>query len=126
MSKVFEALNEIKTLKGFNKTELGNDKNITKSLHIIEQALLNQLSGSQYTNIFIDEAVKSTETIEQKILSIIWEKQVDIMWFDMCIKSNKNFEDYNSGMGRELEYLTEEEFNLLRRWNEQWHLKNQN
>lgn len=33
-------LDEIKTLRGFNQVELNNDKNINKSLDIIEQALL--------------------------------------------------------------------------------------
>ena len=36
MSKELE---EIKTLRGFNQVELNNDKNINKSLDVIEQAL---------------------------------------------------------------------------------------
>lgn len=39
MSKGLEALEEIKTLRGFNQVELNNDKNINKSLDVIEQAI---------------------------------------------------------------------------------------
>lgn len=39
MSKELEALDEVKTLRAFNLVELKNDKNINKSLDIIEKAL---------------------------------------------------------------------------------------
>jgi hypothetical protein len=35
-----EALEEIKTLRGFNQVELNNDENVNKSLNTIQQALL--------------------------------------------------------------------------------------
>ena len=43
-----EALEEIKTLRGFNQVELNNDENVNKSLEIIEQALLKAQEPKHY------------------------------------------------------------------------------
>ena len=43
-----EALEEIKTLRGFNQVELNNDENVNKSLDTIEQALLKAQKPKQY------------------------------------------------------------------------------
>lgn len=45
-----EALEEIKTLRGFNQVELNNDKNINKSLDVIEQALLKAQGQKKVLN----------------------------------------------------------------------------
>lgn len=44
-----KALEEVKILRGFNKVELKNDKNVNKSLDIIEQAL-QRLEAIDNTN----------------------------------------------------------------------------
>jgi len=66
MSKELE---EIKTLRGFNQVELNNDKNINKSLDVIEQALLKADKNKK----IIDELktlVKYADLGKQKIISL--------------------------------------------------------
>ena len=89
-----EALEQIKTLKGFNQVELNNDKNVNKSLNTIKQAL-----------------IKAEEM--KKVLEIIFEKDVDMYSLRRC----KTSEEYNEHFAiDEYQKLTEEEFNLLKRY----------
>ena len=43
-----KALEEIKTLRGFNQVELNNDENVNKSLNTIKQALLKAQEPKHY------------------------------------------------------------------------------
>lgn len=55
MSKEYsEALEEIKTLKGFNQVECDNDENVNKSLDIIKQALLKAQEQEKKLNFLED------------------------------------------------------------------------
>ena len=68
-----KALEEIKTLRGFNKVELNNDENINKSLDIIEQALqrLEAIEKGKVTDIidnymaFKNDNVNHSEALEE-------------------------------------------------------------
>ena len=137
-------LEEIKTLRGFNQVELNNDKNINKSLDIIEQALqrleaidnaepsealesLERVKG-YYAGGIISVEVYLEETEEyntvkqallkaqkqEKVLEIIFEKNVEIYW----LKHSKTVEEYNKHIKnlRDTFNLTQEEFDTLKRW----------
>lgn len=88
--KYSEALEEIKTLRGFNLVELNNDENINKSLDVIERAL-QRLEAIENTNLIealmclewldnallffstpthVDEAVKKAREIEKRLDTI--------------------------------------------------------
>ena len=58
-----EAIKCLNKIEGFMRYYEVNDT-YKDELTTIKQALLKQLSGSQYTNIYIDEAVKPSEAME--------------------------------------------------------------
>ena len=139
MSKELE---EIKTLRGFNRVELNNDENVNKSLDIIEQALqrLESIDNAEpsealeclmylkaefrdYPSAFnsIKNALLKAQK-EHKALEIIKEKNVNMFGFKRDIKQLGNrftYKYYQSNLGNyhsgfEIQELTEEEFNLLK------------
>ena len=64
MDKVFEALKGLEYIcKILNEKSIDIKWLFKEEYNTIKQALLKQLSGSQYTNIYIDEAVKPSEAL---------------------------------------------------------------
>ena len=61
-SEPSEAIKCLNKIEGFMRYYEVNDT-YKDELTTIKQALLKQLSGSQYTNIYIDEAVKPSEAL---------------------------------------------------------------
>ena len=139
MSKELE---EIKTLRGFNRVELNNDENVNKSLDIIEQALhrLESIDNAEpsgaleclmylkaefrdYPSAFnsIKNALLKAQK-EHKALEIIKEKNVNMFGFKRDIKQLGNrftYKYYQSNLGNyhsgfEIQELTQEEFKLLK------------
>ena len=92
-----KGLKEIKTLRGFNQVELNNDKNINKSLDIIEDEL--------------------------KVLKIVFEKKIDLNSFKTSLMVMNNF-TYTYYINNSRNYhtcimvklLEEDEFDLLKRY----------
>ena len=104
-NRLKQALNELKAIKEAKPSEAMEClEELRSNLGVIYDDTLNT----------IEQALLKAQELEKE-LEIIWKKQVDIMWFCQCVEANKTFEDYNSAMGREIEYLTEEEFNTLKR-----------
>ncbi len=144
MKKMSKELEEIKTLRGFNQVELNNDKNINKSLDVIEQALqeLQAIKSAEpsealdkfdyigndikfaYDDDYVSydytddvEYIKNTlikAQEQEKVLSIIKEKNVDIKFFKRC-KTVEEYNDYCDEFDGE-KPLVQEEFDTLKRW----------
>ena len=139
MSKELE---EIKTLRGFNRVELNNDENVNKSLDIIEQALqrLESIDNAEPSealellgfmgNFIIPTALgnkhlkdfcdKEFAIIKQALLKAQKEhKALEIIKEKNVdirwIEVCDTVKDYNKGRDEHLNYeLTKEEFNLLK------------
>lgn len=71
-------------------------KDVKTKISSIKQALLKQLSGSQYTNIYIDEAVKPSEAMEiLEMLDKIKKENAELnqhikRWHDLLLKTGIN------------------------------------
>lgn len=131
-AKLSEAFEKTKILRGFNKVELKNDKNVNHSLDIIQQALIKAQKQEEdiihykgtIANLRRDNALLKELNVEKKkVLEFIFEKNINIERFksDLLIIGNftyryyvNNFGNYHNGLVVKL--LTEEEFNTLKRY----------
>ena len=98
-----EAFEETKLLRGFNVVELKNDKNVNKSLDIIQHALLKAQEQEKENAEY------------QKVLKILFEKKVDIY----VLMDLGTLEEYNEWVLKRYGtyyQLTEEDFDLLKRY----------